>query len=128
MEWLGVSTATAAGVAAAIVLLGLLIAWGVRRLESNERREREATRLQERIAESISREPRLRMASLVPVVTVPRRGPVLVELTGEVPSPRVRDLVIDTARREVARACSAVRPARAFTVVNRLGIAARRSA
>ena len=128
MEWLGVSTATVSGVAAGIALLGLLIAWGVRRLESNERREREATRLQERIAESISREPRLRMASLLPVVTVPRRGPVIVELTGEVASPRMRDVVLETARREVARACGAGRPARPFTVVNRLGIAARRSA
>ncbi len=128
MEWFGLSTATAAAIGVGIVLLGVIIAWGVRRLEANERREREATRLQERIAESLSREPRLRMSSLLPVVSVPRRGSVVVELTGEVPSPQTRDLVLETARREVARACGTGRRARSFSVVSRLAIAARRSA
>ena len=115
-------------VSAVAVGIAILIAWGVRRLEAGERREREATQLQDRIAESISREPRLRMASMVPVVSVPRRGPVVVELTGEVASVHARDLVLETARREVARACGAGRRARTFSVVNRLEIAARRSA
>jgi hypothetical protein len=128
MEWLGASPTTAAGVGLGIVLLGLLIAWGVRRLEANERREREATRLQERIAEAISREPRLRTASMLPVVSVPGSGPVIVELTGEVSSAHARDLILETVRREVARACGVGRRARAFSVVNRLEIAARRSA
>jgi hypothetical protein len=128
MEWLGAAPTTVAGVGLGIVLLGLLIAWGVRRLEANERREREATRLQERIAEAISREPRLRTASMRPVVSVPACGPVIVELTGEVLSPHARDLVVECARREIARACGAGRRARAFSVVNRLEIAARRSA
>ena len=125
MDWF---TAPMAIVSAVAVGIALLIAWGVRRLEAGERREREATQLQDRIAESISREPRLRMASMVPVVSVPRRGPVMVELTGEVASVHARDLVLEMARREVARACGAGRRARAFTVVNRLEIAARRSA
>jgi hypothetical protein len=123
VEWFSAPIALMCAVAVGIVLL---IAWGVRRLEAGERRERDATRLQERIAESISREPRLRTASMLPVVTVPRRGPVIVELTGEVESVRARDLVLQTARREVARACGS---ARAYSVVNRLEIAAaRRSA
>lgn len=125
MEWFSAPTAVVCAGAVGIVLL---IAWGGRRLEAGERREREATRLQERIAESLSREPRLRTASMLPVVTVPRRGPVIVELTGEVASARARDLVRETAGREVARACGAGRPARAFSVVDRLEIAARRSA
>ncbi|HUF92071.1 MAG TPA: hypothetical protein VMR23_06820 [Candidatus Limnocylindria bacterium] len=125
MEWL--NTTMVLGVLIAVGA-GLLIAWGVRRLEADQRREEEATRLQERIAESLSRDPRLRAASMLPVVSVPRRGPVVVELTGEVQSPRLRDLVIDTARHEVARACGTGRRARAFTVVNRLEVAARRSA
>lgn len=128
MEWFGAPATTAAGVGAGIVLLGLLIAWGVRRLEADERREREATRLQERIAECLSREPRLRAASLLPVVSVPRRGPVVVELTGEVPSAAARDLVLEAARREIARACGVGRRARGFSVVSRLQIAGRRSA
>jgi hypothetical protein len=125
MEWFSAPMAIASAVAVGIALL---IAWGVRCLEAGERREREATQLQDLIAESISREPRLRMASMVPVVSVPRRGPVIVELTGEVASVHARDLVLETARREVARACGAGRRARAFSVVNRLEIAARRSA
>ena len=125
MEWF---TAPMAIVSAVAVGIAVLIAWGVRRLEANERREREATQLQDRIAESISREPRLRMASMVPVVSVPRQGPVIVELTGEVASVHARDLALETARREVARACGTGRRARAFSVVNRLEIAARRSA
>jgi hypothetical protein len=126
MDWFSIPIGVVCAAAVGIVLL---IAWSVRRLEAGERRERDATRLQERIAESISREPRLRMASMLPVVTVPRRGPVVVELTGEVASTRARDLVVEIARREVARACGAGRPARAFSVVNRLEIAAaRRSA
>jgi hypothetical protein len=125
MEWVSVPIAIVSAVAVGIAVL---IAWGVRRLEAGERREREATQLQDRIAEAISREPRLRIASTVPVVSVPRRGPVIVELTGEVASVHARDLVLATARREVARACGAGRRARAFSVVNRLEIAARRSA
>ena len=128
MEWLGASLTTVVAVGVGIVLLALLIAWGVRRLEANERREREATRLQERIAEAISREPRLRTASMLPVVSVPRSGPVIVELTGEVASAHARDLILETARREVAYACGVGRRARAFSVVDRLEIAARRSA
>lgn len=108
--------------------MGVLIAWGVRRLEAGQRREQDATRLQERIAESLSRDPRLRAASMLPVVSVPRRGPVVVELTGEVESARLRDLVVDTARHELARVCGTGRRARPFTVVNRLQVAARRSA
>ena len=115
-------------VSAVAIAIALLIAWGVRRLEANERREREATQLQDRIAESISREPRLRMAWMVPVVSVPRQGPVIVELTGEAASVHARDLALELARREVARACGAGRRARPFSVVNRLEIAARRSA
>jgi hypothetical protein len=125
VEWFSAPIALMCAVAVGIVLL---IAWGVRRVEAGERREREATHLQERIAESISREPRLRTASMLPVVTVPRRGPVIVELTGEVASARARDLVLETARREVGRACGAGGHARAFSVVDRLEIAARRSA
>jgi hypothetical protein len=125
MEWFSAPMAIVCAVAVGIALL---IAWGVRRLEAGERREREATQLQDRIAESISREPRLRMASMMVVVSVPRHGPVIVELTGEVSSVHARDLVLETARREVARACGAGRRARAFSVVNRLEIAARRSA
>ena len=125
MEWF---TAPVAIVSAVAVGIAVLIAWGVRRLEANERREREATQLQDRIAESISREPRLRMASMVPVVSVPRQGPVIVELTGEVASVQARDLALETARREVSHACGAGRRARPFSVVNRLEIAARRSA
>jgi len=123
----GHSTPVVLGVVIAVGI-GLLIAWGVRRLEAGERRDRDATRLQERIAESLCRDPRLRTASMLPVVSVPRRGPVVVELTGEVESARLRDLVVDTARHEVARACGTGRRARAFTVVNRLEVAARRSA
>ena len=77
-------------VSAVAVGIATLIAWGVRRLEAGERREREAMQLQDRIAEAISREPRLRMASMVPVVSVPRRGPVIVELTVEVASVHAR--------------------------------------
>lgn len=72
MEWF---SAWMAIVSAVAVGIALLIAWGVRRLEADERREREATQLHDRIAESISREPRLRIASIVPAVSVPRRGP-----------------------------------------------------
>lgn len=127
MEWFG--GPIPAMIAAVLALgVGVLIAWGVRHLEAGARRDREATRLQERIARSISREPRLRTASMLPVVTVPKRGPVVIELTGEVPSPRARDLVLETARREVAAACGAGRHGRTFTVVNRLEVSARRSA
>ncbi|MEX2145872.1 MAG: hypothetical protein WED01_02530 [Candidatus Rokuibacteriota bacterium] len=125
MEWGNTSMLIGALIA---VGMGVLIAWGVRRLEAGQRREQDATRLQERIAESLSRDPRLRAASMLPVVSVPRRGPVVVELTGEVESARLRDLVVDTARHELARVCGTGRRARPFTVVNRLQVAARRSA
>jgi hypothetical protein len=125
MEWDNASMLLGALI---VVGMGLLIAWGVRRLEAGQRREQDATRLQQRIAEALSRDPRLRTASMLPVVSVPRRGPVVVELTGEVESARLRDLVVDTARHEVAWACGTGRRARAFTIVSRLEVAARRSA
>jgi hypothetical protein len=70
----------------AFALVGGFITLGVRYLEARSRREDDATRLQQALSEPLARDPALASSSILPVVSVPRRGPACVEVTGRVPS------------------------------------------
>jgi hypothetical protein len=107
--WLG------AGIAAVLVI-GVLIALGVRYLEVQSRHDEEATRLQQALIEPLARDPLLAGSAVLPLVTMPLRGPARVELTGSVASREVRD----AAERAVER--ESTRLGRRVSVVNRIDI------
>jgi hypothetical protein len=105
----------AAGIGAVLVV-GILIALGVRYLEAQSRHDEEATRLQQALIEPLAREPVLADGSVQPLVTLPLRGPARVELSGWVASPEARDAAGRAVERESARLGRRVR------IVNRLEI------
>ena len=99
-----------------VLVIGVLIALGVRYLETQSRHDEEATRLQQALIEPLAGEPALAGCSVLPLVTMPLRGPARVELTGWVPSRDVRDAAGRAVERESARLGRRVR------VVNRLEV------
>ena len=100
----------------AVIVIGLLIAWGVGALDRHQRADDAAVQLQQSLAEALTREPRLRGASILPVATIPIDGRPSVELIGTVDSPAARRLAHEIVRRELA----ALRPG--ASVVDRLEI------
>src|SRR5687767_608863 len=104
-------------VAVALVLIvGVLIAWGVRGLERRNRAESRAERIQQAVGEVIARDPSLAGSAILPVASFPLDGPPTLELTGSVPSAEAREQVLRLARRELGR----VRPG--MQAVDRLDI------
>ena len=99
-----------------LVVVSLLVVWGVRLLARKERDEENGSRLGVELAAVLAREPRLSGAAILPVATIPLEGRPSVELTGRVPSARVRDVALEIASREAQR----LRPG--MLVVDRLEI------
>jgi membrane protein implicated in regulation of membrane protease activity len=97
-----------------VLVVGVLIALGVRYLEARSRHDEEATRLQQALVEPLAREPAVAGGSVLPLVSIPLRGPARVELTGWVASRDVRDAAQRAVEREAARLGQRVR------IVNRL--------
>ena len=100
----------------AVIVIGLLVAWGVGALDRHQRADDAAVRLQQSLGEALTREPRLSGASILPVATTLPGGRPSVELTGTVDSPAARRLAREIVRRELA----ALRPG--ATLVDRLEI------
>ena len=100
-----------------VLVVGVLIALGVRYLEVQSRHDEEATRLQQALIEPLARDPALAGSAVLPLVSIPLRGPARVELTGWVASREIRDAAARTVERESGRLDRRVR------VVNRLEIA-----
>jgi hypothetical protein len=115
MDW-STGSWIAAGIAAVLVI-GVLIALGVRYLETRSRHDEEATRLQQALAIPLTREPALAGSSVIPLVSIPMRGAVRVELTGSVPSRDVSQAARLAVERESERLGLRVR------VVDRLEVA-----
>jgi hypothetical protein len=101
MDWFTGPTA-AVGIAI-VVVIGVLIALGVRYLEARSRRDEDAARLQQALSEPFARDPALAGCSVLPVTSLPLRGPALIELTGWVPSPEVGTVAVRAVEREAAR-------------------------
>jgi hypothetical protein len=101
MDWF-TGPSLAVGIASVLVV-GVLIALGVRYLEAQSRHDEEATRLQQALVEPLAHEAALAGSAVVPLVTIPLRGPARVELTGWVPSGDVRDAAVRAVEREAAR-------------------------
>lgn len=102
----------------AILVIGLLVALGVKYLEKQSEREAEATCLQLDIAEALRRDPELRPVSILPVATVDWRGRLTIELNGSAATPELRDAALRTVEREMATL--SLRP----HVVSRIGVVA----
>jgi hypothetical protein len=102
--------------AAVVVVVGLVVAWGVRALERRNRAELGAERIQALVGEALAREPGLRGASILPVASLPVEGRPSLELTGYVSSAAARERAVRVARGELAR----VRPG--MEVVDSLAI------
>jgi hypothetical protein len=86
-----------------LALVAGLITLGVRFLEARSRRDEDAARLQQALTEPLAREPALAGSSVLPVVSLPLRGPARVELTGWVRSREGRDAAVRAVAREGIR-------------------------
>lgn len=116
MEWAWTWQYVSIGIAV-VLFTGVLVALGVRYLEAQSRREQRASDLEVRITGPVSREPILRDASVLATAHVPRRGAVVVEVTGRVPSAAARDAALRIADTETARSFDHYR------IVDRLDVA-----
>lgn len=116
MDWAWTWQYVSIGIAV-VLLTGVLVALGVRYLEAQSRREQRASELQIRLTGPISREPILRDAPVLATAHVPRRGPVVVEVTGRVVSAAARDAALRIAETETARSFDDYR------IVDRLDVA-----
>jgi hypothetical protein len=90
---------------AALVLLviGVLVAWGVRALERENRAEQLGERIQQEVGEALAREPSLAGSAVLPVASLPLAGPPTLTLTGSVPSAAARERALAVAARELER-------------------------
>lgn len=104
------------GAIGGLVLISILVVWGVRILGRKERHEETASQIGVDLAAALARDPRLRGAAILPVVTIPVAGRPSVEVTGRVASAGVRDLALEVVDREATR----LRPG--MDIVDRLEI------
>lgn len=98
-------------VAGFIVVLLLLLAVGiaVKLYDRKRKRDAAAVHLQAQVSDALMREPDMVGLVLTPTAHVPfRHGPAVVEISGEVPSPSVRDAVLRVAQAEAHRVQSDV--------------------
>jgi len=95
------------GFIAFLCVMGLLIAVGiaVKVYDVKRKREDEGVALQSRLSDALLGDPVLAGVPVTPTVHVPfsRRGPVVITLTGAVPSPARRETVLEMVERVVAR-------------------------
>jgi hypothetical protein len=89
--------------AAVVLLVGILVAWGVRTLERQNRAESRAERIQQATSVALARESSLVDASILPVASLPLEGRPTLELTGYVPSEEARQRALRIAERELRR-------------------------
>jgi hypothetical protein len=101
MDWF-TGPALLIGGAAALVV-GVLIALGVRYLERRSRLDEEAAGLQRALTEPLAREPALANCSVLPVATLPTAGRPRVELTGWVRSRAARDAAVRAVELQATR-------------------------
>ena len=106
--WLSALSWSAIALAAGIMIgVGIVSAIGILLLEEQRRRDQRASACQNMIAEPISRELGLAGVAVLPTVRIPlwkaSTRPAVIQLTGQVPSYKIRDRVIRLVEREAAR-------------------------
>jgi len=94
------------GFYAFLLVFGLLLAVGigVKLYDLKRKREDEGMGLQSRLSDMLLSEPAIAGLPVVPTVHVPlaRRSPTRITISGAVPAPALRELVIERVRREAA--------------------------
>jgi hypothetical protein len=94
-------------VLAIVLLVGLVVvlAIGVRLFDVKRKHDADALYVQAQISDALLQDPRLYNLPITATAHVPvwRGSPVTVELTGEVPTPGLRDTALSIARHEAAR-------------------------
>lgn len=91
-------------VAVAALVIGLLVVW-VKFYDTKRQREAEAAHVQGRVADALLQDPRFSRALVIPTAEVaiwPRSSLTLV-MSGEVPSPELREAAVRIAEAEAAR-------------------------
>ena len=101
----GKGAAVALIVGLVALLLALVVGVGLALFDLGGRREEQAERFQTMISRALHRE--LGHVPVLPTAHVPRssRSPVVVELTGSVPTAELRDAIVRVAEQEIARLC-----------------------
>lgn len=101
------ASGTNAFVAAAIILVGLLVVLGVavKFFDLRRRREADAVHLQAQISDALLRDATLFGMPITPTARAPlwKGSPATIEVSGQVPSPELRDVVMRIVREEAAR-------------------------
>lgn len=102
--------ASTAAVLGIVVGLVVLIGVAVKLFDLKRKREAEAVHLQAQISDALLREPSLFGAPITPTAHVPfwTGSPATVEMTGQVPTPQLREAALAIARSEAARVRSDV--------------------
>jgi hypothetical protein len=102
--WSWPTIALAVGI---MVGVGIVSAVGILLLEGQRRRDQRASAFQNLIAEPIAREIGMAGVSVLPTVRIPlwkaSTRPAVIQLTGQVPSYKIRDQVIRLVEREAAQ-------------------------
>jgi hypothetical protein len=114
-------TSSASGILTAVVLVAallVLIIGAVKVFDLKRKREAEAVQLQAQISEALLREPGLFGLPVTATGRVPlwTGTPAVIELSGQVPNPKLREAVLMIAREEAGR----IRPD--FTIEDRLAV------
>lgn len=100
----------------AVLVIGVLVAWGVILLERRNRAELTGERIQQAVGDALAREASLSEASILPVAGFPVGARPTLELTGYVPSAHAKAQAVRVAERELGR----LRPG--MQVIDRLDV------
>src|SRR5262245_60466694 len=107
-------------IAAVIVVAGLLVVIGlaVKLFDLKRKRESEAVQLQAQLSDTLLREPSLAGLPMTPTVHVPMwtGTPATIDVTGQVPTPELKDLALRLVSDEASRIRSDIK------IVDRLSI------
>jgi hypothetical protein len=99
MEWIVVAT---------MLLLVVLLGVAVKLYDLKRKREDEAIAAQARISDALLMDAMLAGLPLTPTAHLPlwKGSPLVVEITGRVPRPELREAAVNVARREMGRSRS----------------------
>ncbi len=101
-------TATEILVVAILLLLAVLLGLAVKLYDLKRKREEEAVAAQARVSDALLMDATLAGLPLTPTAHLPlwKGSPLVVEITGAVPRPELREAAVDVAMREVGRSRS----------------------
>lgn len=95
-------------VVATMLLLIVLLGGAVKLYDLKRKREDEAVAAQARVSDALLMDATLAGLPLTPTAHLPlwRGTPLVVEITGAVPRPELREAAVDVAKREIGRSRS----------------------